>query len=73
MNIFVSAKPNSKNEEVLKIDETHFMVKVKEPPVEGRANQAIISALADYFKTSASKIKIKSGFTSKQKIIEVLF
>src|SRR3989338_9497975 len=49
MKIFVKTKPRSKQERVEKIDETHFIVAVKEIPIEGRANKAIIKALADYF------------------------
>ena len=38
MKIFVTVKPNAKEERVEKIDDTHFKVSVKEPPTEGRAN-----------------------------------
>ncbi len=71
MKIFISAKPASREDHVEKIDETHFTVRVTEPPIQGRANRAIIKLLAKYFDTSVSNIKIVSGFTSKQKIIEV--
>lgn len=71
MNIFVKARPNSKKEEVTKINETTFTVAVKEPPIQGRANIAIIKALAEYFEVAPSKIKIISGHTSRQKIIEI--
>lgn len=73
MKIFVQAKPASREDFVEKIDETHFVVKVKEPPIQGRANRAITKLLAEYFDTPLSKIQIISGFTSRQKIIEILF
>lgn len=71
MKIFVTAKPCAWENLVEKIDETHFIVKVKEPPIQGRANRAIIELLAEYFQTSASQIKIVSGFTSRQKVVEI--
>ncbi|MBI2113232.1 MAG: DUF167 domain-containing protein [Candidatus Wildermuthbacteria bacterium] len=71
MRIFIKAKPSSKEEVVEKIDETHFVVAVKEPPVQGRANQAILQALAGYFGVSIGAIRIVSGFASKQKVIEI--
>lgn len=52
--------------------ETHFIVAVKEPPIQGRANAAIIRALADYFGLAPSRVRIISGHTSRQKIIEIL-
>lgn len=72
MKIFIKANPNSREEKIIKIDETHYSVFVKEPPIKGKANYAIIKLLADYFKASPSSIKIISGYTSRQKIIEIL-
>jgi uncharacterized protein YggU (UPF0235/DUF167 family) len=66
--VFVKAKPSSKEERVEKIDETHFVVSVKEPPVRGKANSAITRALAEHFGVSASSVRIASGFSSKEKI-----
>lgn len=72
MKIIVKAKPNSKEERVEKISDSEFVVFVKEPPVQGRANAAIVKALADYFGVSISQVRIVSGHTSRQKVIEVL-
>ncbi len=72
MKIFVKAKPLARIESIEKIDETNFIVSVKEPPVEGKANRAIIRALADYFKIAPSRIRLTSGFSSKQKTFEIL-
>jgi len=70
MKIFVKAKPRAKNEKIEKIGEDCFKVSVKEPPEEGKANQAIVKALAEYFKVNQSTIKLVSGFSSKNKIFE---
>lgn len=72
MKIFVKAKPNSREEKVEKIDETNYIVSVKEPPVKGKANDAIKNALAIYFRTSSSSIKIIFGYSSRNKIIEII-
>lgn len=72
MKIFVKARPNVKQEKVEKINETHFIVSVKEPPKEGKANKAIARALADYFAVAASRVCLVSGFYAKQKTFEIL-
>jgi len=72
MKIFVTAKPLAKTEGVEKIDDAHFVVAVKEPPREGRANRAIAAALAGHFAVPPSRVRLVSGFSSKQKIFEVL-
>ena len=71
MKIFVKAKPNSKTESIKKLSETNFEICVKEPPIKGRANAAIIMALAKYFKVPFSAVRIISGHTSRQKIIGI--
>jgi len=72
VKIFIKAKPNSKEEKVEKIDENHYVVSVKEPPVKGKANDAIRNALAVYFKTGSSCVRIVSGYNSRNKIVEIL-
>lgn len=70
--IFVKAKPLAKEEKIEKIDEENFIVWVKEPPVKGMANKAIVQALALYFKVAPSQVSLVSGFSSKQKVFEIL-
>jgi len=69
--ITVKAKPAARENKVEKIRESHFIVSVKEPPVQGRANQAIIKLLADYFSVSQGSVQLVSGFTSRNKIFEI--
>ncbi len=71
MKIFVKAKPNSKEEKIKKLSETNFEICVKEPPVRGLANAAIVAALARHFGVPFSSVKIISGHTSRQKIVEI--
>ena len=71
MLITVKAKPKAKVEKVEKLDEKTLKVFVKEPPERGKANEAIVEALAKYFNVSKSKVKIISGHKSNQKLVEV--
>ncbi|MBI2454147.1 MAG: DUF167 domain-containing protein [Parcubacteria group bacterium] len=72
MKITVLAKPLARADKVEKISETEYKVSVKEPPLEGRANRAIVRTLAEYFKISTSRIRIVSGQTYRQKVVEIL-
>jgi len=79
MKISVKAKPMAREEKVEKINppngeagENTFEVSVKEPPVAGRANMAIIKAVAGYFNVAPSRVRIISGYTSRQKILEII-
>lgn len=71
MKISVIVHPNAKRERIEKdlLDTLH--VYVNQPPLEGKANNATIEALADHFKTSKSNIKLFSGAKTKYKIFEI--
>jgi hypothetical protein len=70
MKIQVKVKPNSKTEEISREGDS-FIVKVKEPPREGKANQSVIKLLAGHFGVSRSQVRILSGFRSKNKVVEI--
>lgn len=72
MKISIQAKPNAREEKVEKIDPTNFIVAVKEPPVQGKANAAIQKALAKYFQVAPSRLRLVSGYSAKQKVFEIL-
>ena len=71
MKIQVKVKPKSKTEELSEEGDS-FIVKVKEPPKEGKANQAVVKSLAQHFGVPQSQVSILSGFRSKDKVIEVV-
>jgi len=56
MTINVKAKPDAPSAYIKKIDDINFEVAVKEPPVNGLANRAIINSLAGYFKVNHSNV-----------------
>ena len=58
--------PNSKKAEVIKGEP--LIVKVKETPVKGRANKAVIKLLSKCFGKS---VRIISGEKSKKKIVQI--
>lgn len=46
-------------------------VHLKSPPVDGKANEELIKILAKKFNVTKSDIRIKSGLSSRQKLIEI--
>lgn len=71
MKIKVAVKPNAKHEKIEKMSDTEYRVWVKAPPTEGKANKAVIKALAAYFSISHSAITLIHGTHSKIKILQV--
>ena len=71
MKIIVKTKPGAKENKIEKVDEANYVVYVKEPPINGRANVAVIKLLAEYFDISPSLIEIISGYMARVKVIEI--
>ena len=70
VKIRVKVIPNSRTHEVIR-EGDGFLVKVKEPPKEGKANKAVMESLARYFSVPQGSIRILSGLKSRNKVIEV--
>ena len=69
MKLFITAKPNARENRVEKRDESHFRVWVKAPPDEGKANAAVLETLARFLDIPKSRLALVSGRKSKQKVI----
>ncbi|KND49847.1 MAG: hypothetical protein AB198_00365 [Parcubacteria bacterium C7867-003] len=83
MRIVVKVKPSSKKEGVERLTQSTldlglskemdvYKVLVKEPPVDGKVNRAVVKALSEYFEVSPSLITLIKGETSKNKVFEIL-
>jgi len=68
MKINVKLHPNSSKLEIKKIQKDNYEVWIKEKPQDNKANFELIKMLKKHFK---KPVKIKSGFTSRKKIVEV--
>lgn len=62
---------SSKNEVVGPMADGVIKIKLTTAPVDGKANEALIKLLANYFRIAKSKITITAGATGKNKIIEI--
>lgn len=63
--------PRAKKNEVIKIDENNYKARLTAAPVNGKANEALIKLLSDYFDVRKSKIRIVKGEKRMEKIIEI--
>ncbi|MBD2393145.1 DUF167 domain-containing protein [Cyanobacterium aponinum FACHB-4101] len=71
MKISVQVKPRSKKQTIEKKDNDTWIVNLKSPPVDGKANQELITVIAKQFGVNKSQVIIKSGLSSPKKIIEI--
>lgn len=71
MRVSVIAHPNSRQPRIEKDLLGVVHVYVNKPPLEGKANQAVVESLADHFKVKKSGVILISGTKSKNKIFEI--
>ncbi len=62
---------SSRNEIVGEMKDGTLKVKLTAPPVDGKANEALIDLLSEYFGVSKKKIIVRRGPRSKNKVVEV--
>ena len=71
MRLSVVVTPGAKAERVERLDDTQLRVTVTEPPREGRANAAVVGAVARFLGVPVSHVRIVRGLTSRRKVVEV--
>lgn len=67
----VHVKPNSKKGPLVVADGDQLVVYLRARPVDGAANAALIKILAEHFGVHRCQISIKTGQTSRHKLIEL--
>lgn len=68
--INVRVVPNSGRNEIKEL-ENGLKVYLTAPPVEGKANKALVSALAEYFGVKKSQLEIVKGAGSRNKSVRI--
>jgi uncharacterized protein len=67
----VKVKPNSREADLTALDDGTWLAHVKAPPVDGRANAALIDLVAKHFGVRKAQVNIKSGASARVKLISV--
>jgi hypothetical protein len=72
MTLAVRAQPGAKKTAIVGVygegESAQLKIAVQAPPVEGRANQALVAFLAECFSLSRSSFVLISGELSKSKV-----
>jgi hypothetical protein len=71
VKILVQVKPSSRENKLIINTDGSFSLKVKAPPIKGRANREIIKWLSKGLNISSKSIVIVKGLYSKEKMIVI--
>lgn len=64
-------QPGAKKTEVSGLHGDCLKIRLAAPPVDGKANECLLRALADWLDVPLRQVKLKSGETSRKKTVEV--
>jgi uncharacterized protein len=68
----IKVKPNARVRALEIQEDGTWKASLKSPPVDGKANQELITLVSKTFKCSKGAISIKSGSSSRLKLIRIL-
>ena len=71
MLIKVKVYPGAGKEEFIKKSEDNFEIWVKEKPIKGQANRAVINSLIKYLNIERRNIRLIKGGKSRNKVFEI--
>ncbi|MDD5043725.1 MAG: DUF167 domain-containing protein [Patescibacteria group bacterium] len=71
MTIKVKVIPRAKHQKIEKLPDGSFKVYLNAPPLEGRANEALIKILSKEFGVSKSEVEIIRGEKGKAKVVKI--
>jgi len=72
MIIKVKLQPRAKKNEIVEtLSDGTIKIKLVTPPIEGRANIALIEFLAEHYNVPKSSVSILQGQTNRNKIIKI--
>ena len=71
LELRVQVQPGAKSTELLGVYNGRLKIRLQAPPVEGKANQALVTYLSQKFKIPKSTVSITKGANSRLKTLTI--
>ena len=71
IRVGVHVQPRASRSEIVGIHGTALKVRLQAPPVEGAANEALVSLLAERLGVARRSVHVVAGATSRAKTVEI--
>jgi uncharacterized protein len=69
--IQIKVKPNARKSSLEQMADGLWLAQLKSPPVDGKANQELISLVAEHFGCRKAEVCIKSGTSGRMKLVQI--
>lgn len=67
----IKVKPKARRSELVQVPDGTWLARLKSPPVDGKANEELVSLVAEHFRCHKSAVSIKSGASGRMKLVKV--
>ena len=67
----IKVKPNARESLLEAQPDGTWLARVKAPPVDGKANAAVIELIAEHFGVRKAQVTIKSGASGRLKLVQI--
>jgi uncharacterized protein (TIGR00251 family) len=71
IRVGVHVQPRASRSEIVGIHGTALKVRLQAPPVDGAANEALVSLLAERLGVARRSVQVVAGATSRAKTVEI--
>jgi hypothetical protein len=72
LSLTLHVQPGAKRSEVMGLHGTALKLRLSAPPVEGKANDALLRYLSELFEVPLRNVELKQGAQSRHKIVKIL-
>ena len=67
----VRAVPNGRRDEIVGVVDGALKVKLSAPPVDGKANDALLRLVVQEFGVRRSQVRVRAGSTARRKTVQI--
>lgn len=71
LTLTLHIQPGAKRSEVAGLHGDALKIRLAAPPIEGRANEALLKFIAGLFAVSARQVELRQGGQSRHKVVAV--
>lgn len=71
ITLTLHVQPGAKHSEIVGMHGEALKIKLAAPPIEGRANEALLKFIAELFAVPLRKVELKQGGQSRHKVVAV--
>lgn len=71
LTVTLHVQPGAKRTEIVGLHGDALKIKLAAPPVEGKANEALLRFIADQFAVPLRNVELKQGGQSRHKVIAI--